>query len=182
MHRYVALLRGLNVGGHRVKMDHLRSLFQEMGHTEVASFIASGNVIFSTPSDDAGAHEESIEARLHEVLGYEVATFLRTPEELAEVLASFEGTGGAGADDSVYVMFTREPVGDQVRDALTALESEMDRFEFRGREIYWLIRGKISDSPLFSGGVSKALKGVPNTSRNMTSIRKLLAKHGPDSG
>ena len=179
MHRYVALLRGLNVGGHRVKMDHLRSLFQEMGHADVATFIASGNVIFSTSSDDVAAHEASIEAQLQEALGYEVATFVRTPEELQDV-GAFEWVG-QGSEDSVYVTFTKEPVGAEVRHVLTGLESETDRFEFRGREMYWLIRGKLSESPLFGGAVTKAMKGVPNTARNMTSLRKLLAKHGPDT-
>jgi len=179
-HRYVALLRGLNVGGHRVKMAHLRSLFQEMGYADVATFIASGNVIFSSTSDDCAAHEEGIQTHLHEALGYEVATFVRTPEELQQV-AAFEWAG-QGVEDSVYVMFTKEPVGDEVRTALEGLQSETDRFEFRGREIYWLIRGKISESPLFAGAVTKALKAVPNTARNMTSLQKLLAKHGPGTG
>ena len=180
MPQHIALLRGLNVGGHRVKMDHLRSLFQEMGHTDVATFIASGNVIFSSASDDVATHEANIESHLREALGYDVATFIRSPEELQDV-ASFE-EAGAGRDDSVYVMFTREPVEDGVREALASLESEMDRFEFRGREIYWLIRGKMSESPLFAGALVKVLKDVPHTSRNMTSVRKLLAKHGPGTG
>ena len=177
--RYIALLRGLNVGGHRVKMDHLRSLFQEMGYADVATFIASGNVIFSSSSNDCEAHEARIQTHLHEALGYEVASFIRTPEELQRV-AAFEWVG-QGSEDSVYIMFTKEPVGDEVRHVLAGLESETDRFEFRRREIYWLIRGKMSESPLFGGAVTKAMKGVPNTARNMTSLRKLLAKHGPDT-
>lgn len=181
MPRYVALLRGLNVGGHRVKMDHLRSLFEEMGYTDVASFIASGNIIFSSASDDVTEHRTNIESHLESSLGYEVATFLRTPEELQSV-AAFEAEGHDGPDDSVYVVFTGEAVAPEVRDALAALESDMDSFEFRGREIYWLIRGKLSESPLFGGDVTKALKDVPNTTRNMTSVRKLVAKHGPGVG
>ena len=158
-------------------MDHLRALFQEMGHADVATFIASGNVIFSALSDDVAAEEASIEAHLHEALGYEVATFLRTPEELQDV-ASFERAGKGGPAGSVHVMFTKERVGEDVTDALLGLGSEVDRFEFRGREIYWLIRGKLSESPLFGGDVTRALKGVPHTMRNMTSLRKLLVKHG----
>ena len=98
-------------------------------------------------------------------------------KELQQV-AAFEWVG-QGSEDSVYVTFTNEPVGDEVRHALAGLESETDRFEFRGREIYWLVRGKVSESPLFGGAVTKAMKGVPHTVRNMTSLRKLLAKHGP---
>ena len=52
MPRYIAFLRALNVGGHTVKMDHLRSLFEALGFGGVESFIASGNIIFDTPSTD----------------------------------------------------------------------------------------------------------------------------------
>jgi uncharacterized protein (DUF1697 family) len=183
MKRYVALLRGINVGGHRVKMDRLRSLFEELGHRDVATFIASGNVIFSSPSADVEALRAGIEAHLLEALGYEVATFVRTPGELAAVSAfgkrvdSVSDHGG-----SVYVIFTREPLEGRVRSALESLESDTDRFEFHGREIYWILRGKMSESPLFGGDVTRALGSVPHTARNLTSLRKLLAKHGPRSG
>ena len=178
MPRFIALLRGINVGGHRVKMDHLRTLFGEMGHTDIATFIASGNVIFSTRAHDPGALQAGIEEQLKAALGYEVPTLIRTPTEL-EAVASFEGSGDPQPDDSVYVMFTEEPVEDTVRSALEALASDTDRFEFRGREVYWLIRGKVSESPLFGGDVTKAMRGVLHTMRNITSVRKLVAKHGP---
>ena len=183
MRRYVALLRGINVGGHRIKMDRLRALFGELGYADVATFIASGNVVFSSSSEDVDEHRANIEAHLLEALGYEVDTFIRTPEEL-QAVSDCEEVAHAVADptESVYVIFTHEPVGRPVRDALKALESAVDRFEFHGREIYWLIRGKMSESPLFGGDLTKALRSVPNTSRNMTSLRKLLAKHGPVTG
>lgn len=177
MPRFIALLRGINVGGHRVKMDHLRALFGEMGHTDIATFIASGNVIFSTTSHDPGALQEGIEEHLKAALSYEVPTLIRTPTEL-EAVASFEGPEDPRPEDSVYVMFTEEPVEDTVRAALEALASDTDRFEFRGREVYWLIRGKLSESPLFGGHVTKAMRGAAHTMRNITSVRKLVAKHG----
>ena len=180
MPRFVALLRGINVGGHRVKMDRLRALFGEMGHTDVVTFIASGNVIFSSDSDDTDTLKAGIEKHLERALGYAVATLIRTPTEL-EAVISFEDSEGERPGDSVYVMFTEEPVGDAVQSALAQLESDMDRFEFRGREIYWLIRGKLSESPLFGGDVAKVMKDVPHTARNMTSLKKLVAKHGPGS-
>src|SRR4051794_1405623 len=87
MKRYVAFLRGINVGGHRVKMDHLRDLFTALGFSNVTTFIASGNVIFDTPAPDVSAIESRIEGHLKASLGYEVDTFLRTPAELATVVA-----------------------------------------------------------------------------------------------
>src|ERR1700682_4540537 len=85
MPRYVAFLRAINVGGHTVKMDYLRGLFEAIGFTNVETFIASGNVIFDSKSKNAPALERRIEKHLEETLGYKVAAFLRATSELAEV-------------------------------------------------------------------------------------------------
>ena len=87
MPRYVAFLRAINVGGHVVKMDHLRTLFEEIGLTEVETFIASGNVLFNSPSKSGPALERKIEKQLRTALGYEVATFVRTHAEVQQVAA-----------------------------------------------------------------------------------------------
>ncbi|NUO79794.1 DUF1697 domain-containing protein, partial [candidate division KSB1 bacterium] len=85
MPQYLAFLRAINVGGHTVKMDQLRRLFEALGFANVETFIASGNVIFTSPSKSTKALEKKIEKHLHESLGYEVATFIRTTAELAVV-------------------------------------------------------------------------------------------------
>lgn len=86
-HRYVAFMRALNVGGRIVKMDLLRKLFEELGFTDVATYIASGNVIFHSPETDTGKLERTINAHLEESLGYVVGTYIRTPAELATIAA-----------------------------------------------------------------------------------------------
>ena len=93
MPRYIALLRGINVGGHRVKMDRLRGLFEARGFEDVATFIASGNVIFSSDSVDAASLGRDIEEHLENELGYEVATFIRTPAEMTATSASSARAG-----------------------------------------------------------------------------------------
>jgi uncharacterized protein (DUF1697 family) len=174
MPRYVALLRGINVGGHRVKMDKLRALMEHLLLEEVDTFIASGNVLFTSPSEDVPLLEARIENHLAAALGYEVPTFIRTPDELRAVADFLPEPDHP--DHSAYVMFaSREPDASE-RSALEALSSDMDSFVFHGREIYWLIAGKMSASPLFGGDVGKAMKRLPHTARNMTSIRKLLAQ------
>src|SRR5205814_3611258 len=74
MPRYVAFLRAINVGGHIVKMDDLRRQFEKLGFTDVQTFIASGNVIFTSPSKDGKALERRIEERLEKAIRYEVRT------------------------------------------------------------------------------------------------------------
>src|ERR1700690_628604 len=86
MPRYVALLRGINLGGHTVKMARLKELFEELGFKKVETFIASGNVIFESASKSAPALEKKIAAHLEKSLGFPAMTFLRTDEELAAVL------------------------------------------------------------------------------------------------
>ncbi len=74
MERYVAFLRAINVGGHTVKMDYLRQVFESFGLSGVETFIASGNVVFEAPTADARALDEQIGQGLREALGYDVAT------------------------------------------------------------------------------------------------------------
>jgi uncharacterized protein (DUF1697 family) len=80
MSGYIAFLRAINVGGHTVKMETLRSLFETFGFSEVETFLASGNVIFESPEQDRTALESMIASGLQKALGYEVATFIRTGE------------------------------------------------------------------------------------------------------
>ena len=85
MSRWIAFLRAINVGGHTVKMNHLRQLFESLGYSSVETFIASGNVVFEAASKNAGMLEKKIENGLREALDYEVATFIRTDAELADI-------------------------------------------------------------------------------------------------
>lgn len=171
MPRYVALLRGLNVGGHRVKMDRLRALFGEMGFAGVSTFIASGNVLFEAGSAGADALERRIEAHLEAALGYAVATFLRTPEELAAA-AALDPFPGSGAERTLMVSFLKRAPDEALRARLDALRTPGDDFRVEGREVYWLTGERMSDSPV-GAQVAKALSG--GTMRNATSVRKLAA-------
>jgi uncharacterized protein (DUF1697 family) len=180
MSQYVAFLRGINVGGHRVKMDRLRAFFEEMGFANVSTFIASGNVIFSASSDDVGSLSDRIEQRLAQRLGYDVPTFIRSPAEL-EAIAAFESADAGGSEpsaSSLYVILLGAPPDDDLRSTLSGLGSEMDEFRFSGREIYWLIQGELSDSPIFGSRLGKAIRGVPTTTRNITTIRRLVTQLG----
>src|SRR5512142_285308 len=87
MERFVAFLRAINVGGHTVRMEELRRLFEGLGLKGVETFIASGNVFFEAPPEDAGYLERLIERRLQEALGYSVATFIRSAPQLAALTA-----------------------------------------------------------------------------------------------
>jgi uncharacterized protein (DUF1697 family) len=175
--RFVAFLRAINVGGRRVKMDRLREIFRGLGFSNVETFIASGNVIFDAPEGDV--LEPEIEAQLREALGYEVATFVRSVGELAQV-ASYNPFGPLDPEDgfTLSVAFLAEQPDEEGVARLMARETEIDAFRVEGREVYWLCRGRISDSA-FSGAILERTVGAPATVRNVTTIRKLAAKYPP---
>ena len=178
MPQYVALLRGINVGGHRVKMAHLRDVLEGMGLRDVVTVIASGNVVFSSGARDLPALRRKMERVLESELGFEVPVLLRTPAELA-ALEPFVSAHEGGADepwDSHYVIFLQEAVPREVKQALTPLASRTDGFLFGEREIHWLVRGRLSDSPLFGRGVDAATRGTVTTMRNLKTIGRILGK------
>jgi len=178
MPKYVAFLRAINVGGHTVKMDYLRGLFEALGFTNVETFIASGNVIFDSPSRTAKTLERKIEASLELTLGYPVATFIRSTSELAEI-ASYKpfperelNTPG----NTLYIGFMPDSPSEAAHQKLFALSLKSDHFQLHNREIYWLCRTSFRDSE-FSGARLEKTLGMPATLRNRTTVKKLAAKY-----
>jgi len=176
MPRYVALLRAINVGGHVVKMDRLRALFSGLGFSGVETFIASGNVIFSSPEPDAAALERQVETALTEALGYRVDTFIRTPEELAAIAAhrpfAMEPEPGAG---TIHVTFVARPLSAAARKQIAALGTPSDELACKGREVYWCRHGNLLDSTVSGAEMGKALGGSA-TMRNRNTIVRLVAR------
>jgi uncharacterized protein (DUF1697 family) len=179
MPRYIALLRAINVGGHVVKMDRLRALFEELGYEQVETFIASGNVIFRSATRSAEKLESQIEAHLRAALGYEVATLIRSGAELDAVVRHeafpVEKFAGGG---TLYVNFLRREPDAEHRDRLLALATPTDEFHLHGRELYWLAHVGMGNSKLTVAKLEKAV-GMQMTGRNLTTVRKLAEKY-PD--
>lgn len=177
MSRFVAFLRAINVGGHTIKMDHLRQLFQSLGFSNVETFIASGNVVFETTSKNARVLEKKIEKRLREALGYEVATLIRTDAELADI-ANYKPFRLSDLDAAVAlnIAFLATTLDDRSKHKLMSLRTEIDDFHVHGREIYWLCRKKQSDST-FSNAVLEKTLGRPSTLRGVATIKKMAARY-----
>lgn len=176
MEKYVAFLRAINVGGHVVKMDHLRSLVAGIGVSNVETFIASGNVIFDSAARNASALEKKIESALHHALGYEVATFIRTTSAVADVARCQPFPDLDAPGNTLYVGFLSAAPLPAAQRALLALNSSVDEFHVAGREVFWLSHRKFSESD-FSGAKLEKILGVKATLRNITTVRKLAAKY-----
>jgi uncharacterized protein (DUF1697 family) len=172
-HRFIAFLRAVNVGGHTVKMDYLRRLFGEMGFSSVETFIASGNVIFETDNDDTPALEKTIAAGLEAALGYPVATFIRTPAELAAVAARWPfDPAERDTPHTLFIGFLADPPGEAARARLLACATEVDTFHIDGREVYWLRRDAVGKSKITGAVLEKAL-GQAATVRNGRTVGRV---------
>jgi uncharacterized protein (DUF1697 family) len=173
--RYVALLRAINVGGHVVKMERLRALFEQLGFTGVETVIASGNVLFSSSARNTAALEANIERHLASALGYEVTTFIRSPSEMSAV-AAFDPFPGLVQDGhTLSVAFLKQHPGKPVAERLHGMRTDYDELRVHGRELYWLARGRTSDSRIWRTPMEKILGG-PATSRNVATVRRLAEK------
>lgn len=179
MSRFIAFLRAINVGGHNVKMDELRGLFEALGFSNVETFIASGNVIFDAETENSGDLQKRIEAHLHKALRYEVATFLRTTTEIAEI-ARYKpfDESKLQAAQTLNVAFLAEPLQAEAQKALMNLSTEIDEFHVHGREVYWLCKKKQSEST-FSNAVFERKLKVQTTFRGWNTVLKLAAKYPP---
>jgi uncharacterized protein (DUF1697 family) len=178
MPKYLAFLRAINVGGHTVKMDQLRQLFAGLGFANVETFIASGNVIFDSPTKSSRILEKKIESCLKSALGYEVATFVRSVAELQQIAKyrPFPNTELDAAGHTLYVGFMATEPDEGAQEKLRALATEVDDFHLSGREFYWLCRVRFGDSQVSGALLAKTL-GLPATIRNSTTVKKLAAKY-----
>jgi uncharacterized protein (DUF1697 family) len=171
MPKYVALLRAINVGKRIVKMEKLRALFEELGFSNVETFIASGQVIFETRATDTAKLEARIEKHLQAALGYHVDTFIRTPAQLAQI-----GARVPAGDRTLYVTFTKQPPDRAACQRLKEHESDVDEFAVHGSEIYWLCRTSLSKSK-FTGALLEKIIGMPATARNVNTVHRLVQKY-----
>jgi uncharacterized protein (DUF1697 family) len=171
----IALLRAINVGGHTVSMERLRGLFAELGHKNVRTLIASGNVVFDGGSKNAAALEPAIEKHLEKALGYAVTTFVRMPDEISAVVehAPFPRSVIDKAH-ALWIGFLKDAPSADAARKLSALRCTTDDFYIHGREVYWLRRVTSSESKITGSLLERAL-GTPLTARNITTVRRLVA-------
>lgn len=178
MHHYVAFLRGINLGNRRLKMDELRARFVELKFADVTTFIASGNVIFSSKTSDGTKLARQIEQHLAKSLGYKVDTFVRSRAEVAAVAAfrPFPAADLAHPAHAVYAGFLRDELSPAQARGLAACRTDVHEFCVNGREYYWVCRKKSPESwDIWATPGMRALKLPSSSMRNLTTIRKLAA-------
>ena len=171
--RYVALLRGINVGGKlMLKMEALRATFESLGFTGVKSYINSGNLGFETARTDDGKLAKSIHEAIEKDFGFDISVMVRSAAEINEIIANNPYIGQFENDKDMHVFFLASELSDVNTQLLLAKNSDDEMITVNGRTIYYLLSISIIDSVLGKGFVDKKLK-VPATARNWRTVRKL---------
>ena len=169
MTRYVALLRGVNVGGVNMKMADLADVVRGVGYDSVKTVLASGNVLFETDAA-ASTVKSTLETALRDRFGYEAWVHVLTVAQIEKLIAKypFERTG----DNHAYVVFVLKP---EVRDELLAvkLDPEIEKAAAGDGVVYWTVpKGSTLDSAM--GKAQSAAKHKPwLTVRNLNTLEKL---------
>ena len=178
MPRYVAFLRGMNLGRRRIKNPELCAAFEEIGFTNVSAFLASGNVIFDTDGSNPAAVALSIEDGLRVSLGYEVPTFLRRADEVRSI-ANHQPFAEVTAERTgkMQVAMVGCNVDQSARDSVLELSNDADMLEIVGRELYWWPKGNFLDSQLDLNALESILG--PFTIRTKNTIERLAVRFLP---
>jgi uncharacterized protein (DUF1697 family) len=179
MSRYVAFLRGMNIGGRRITNKDLCAAFDEIGLPDAATFRASGNVVFDAPAGGRRADLPGlIEEGLREVLGYEVPVFLRSAAE-TRAIAAFEPFPAATVKASkgkLQVVLLAAKAKARARERALAHATDADALAIEGSELYWLPSGGTIDADLDLAAVAKLLGGL-TTMRTKGTIELIAAKY-----
>ncbi|NOV04514.1 DUF1697 domain-containing protein [Paenibacillus planticolens] len=176
---YIALLRGINVGGKNIiKMAELKSTFEQMGLLRVQTYIQSGNILFESNEDEESLRKR-IESEIEAVFHISLAAILRTAEELnliaakcpfsAEEIAEAESMSDA---ECLYVAFLPKEPSKESLAKLEVYQTDNDQLRANGREVYLLYRHSILKSKL-ANNLTKL--DVPATVRNWKTLSKLVA-------
>ncbi|QMV43285.1 DUF1697 domain-containing protein [Cohnella cholangitidis] len=173
---YIALIRGINVGGkNKVPMAELRSAYEALGLNRVQTYIQSGNVLFES-EESADALRPKLEQAIVDKFGIEATVAIRSAREWERIIADCPyGKEPLLEGENIQVTVLTEPPAPKALEAMEGSKGGIDEFYVRGLEIYSLFRQSILDSKLAKSLVKL---GTTATSRNMNTMNKLaeLAK------
>ena len=175
MARYIALLRGVNVGGITIKSADLRERVRGLGFDDVRTVLASGNVAFSSDDTDAAKLKTRIERALSDRFGYEAWIVLLTRDELERAIDGFP-FDAEDANRQPWVIFSSKPAAlDELLADIDGFDSDVDPLARGDGVIYWNpVKGTTVDTP-FGKLLGKARFKPTTTNRNLRTLVKLLA-------
>ncbi len=171
--KYIALLRGINVGGNnRVEMARLKTLFESLGLTDVKTYINSGNVIFSTSKKDTMKLCSEIEKAIEKEFGFSVPTIVKSAEQLKVIAEAIPSGAKNDGDMKCDVLFLWDEVNSP--DVLNDLDVRegTDVVKYVPGALIWSVkRSDINKSKLLKIVGTPFYKKV--TIRNCNTTRKI---------
>jgi uncharacterized protein (DUF1697 family) len=172
--KYAVLLRAVNVGGNnKVPMARLRELAEELGYTDVATYLQSGNLVVSAAAKKASDVETAVADSIRHDLGVDVAVMVRSRKELAAVIAGNPFGDFANDPKRLLVNFLAAQPAAAKLDVLDREEFAPERFEFGDRCIYQWFPDGVGRSKLATAPWDRRL-GVRGTGRNWRTVTTLL--------
>jgi uncharacterized protein (DUF1697 family) len=175
MPSYVALLRGINVGGHKpIAMARLREALTAAGMQDVRTYIASGNVVFRARKASARTIAQQVERVIEETFAHEVTVFVRTFTELERIVDNNPFRDDTTKTDAtVHVwLLSAAPAAEKAKE-LTAMSVPGDELRIIGDTMYQLRSGGFSDSLFARIPIEKRL-AVLATARKLSTLESLL--------
>ena len=172
MTRYIAFLRGINVGGNKkVPMKDLAKLCESLSCKGVVTYIQSGNVVFDYAPAQASQLEKKLAQKIADHFCFDVRVMIRTQKELAEVVKN----APLKTDDPAHshvIFLSAKPENPQITD-LEKAKTAGEEFQICGREVYVLYPNGVGRTKLSNALFEKKLK-VDGTMRNWNTVNKLL--------
>ena len=171
--RYVALLRGINVGGNTmIKMEELRRTFEALGFENVVSYINSGNLAFDTRKGTEAKLVSKIEKAIEKDFGKTIPVMVREQTDIDRILDANPFDGQFAGHKEMHVLFLREEMPAEKQKQLLDAAPEKERFAIAGREIFCHLPNGVADSLLGKNYFENKLK-VSVTARNWRTVQKL---------
>jgi uncharacterized protein (DUF1697 family) len=177
---YIALLRGINVSGHKkIKMTDLKALFEELGFSNVRTYIQSGNVVFE--SNSVTDLESKIAGKIREQYGFEVSVICRTAAEIESVINRNPYAEMVDfAPEKLYLTFLAEVPQPDKLEAIKAFTFEPEQYTISGQEVYVYCQNGYGNTKLENLFFEKKLK-VTATTRNWRTVNKLVDMSQPET-
>jgi uncharacterized protein (DUF1697 family) len=174
MHQYIALLRGINVGGHKkILMAHLKALFISLGFENVVTYIQSGNVVFSSSEVDGLAH--TISEAIQKTYGWEVPVLVRTASEMKKILMNCPFSEEKMRKS--YFLLFQDEVSRESMDMIKDITFPWEEFHITPACMYFFCATGYAKVKMTGNFVEKKLK-VNATSRNYNTMAKLVELSG----
>jgi uncharacterized protein (DUF1697 family) len=172
--KYVAFLRGINVGGNnKIKMKTLREMCAALGLSNVKTYINSGNVIFETAKTDDKKLADRIETAIEKEFSLKIKVIARTIDEIENIVKNNPFGGQFENDKDLHVFFLNEALTQEKRELLLSNNTENEMYAVQNREIFCLLTTGVSDSLMGKDYIGKKLK-VSATARNWRTVNKIL--------